>query len=32
VHNGTFVSDRILIKHGNDYQPPRVKQPATSTQ
>jgi cytochrome c-type biogenesis protein CcmE len=32
AHNGTFVSDRILIKHGNDYQPPQVKQPAPSTQ
>jgi cytochrome c-type biogenesis protein CcmE len=24
--NGTFNSDRILIKHGSDYQPPTVKQ------
>jgi cytochrome c-type biogenesis protein CcmE len=26
--NGTFDSDQILIKHGNDYTPPVVKQPA----
>jgi cytochrome c-type biogenesis protein CcmE len=25
-HDGRFVSDRILIKHGNDYRPPAVKQ------
>jgi len=25
--NGRFISDRILIKHGADYQPPAVKQP-----
>jgi cytochrome c-type biogenesis protein CcmE len=24
--SGSFVSDRILIKHGSDYQPPTVKQ------
>jgi cytochrome c-type biogenesis protein CcmE len=29
--NGKFVSDRILIKHGADYQPPAVKQPTAST-
>jgi cytochrome c-type biogenesis protein CcmE len=26
--NGTFVSDQILIKHGNDYTPPAVHQSA----
>jgi cytochrome c-type biogenesis protein CcmE len=30
--NGTFDSDQILIKHGNDYTPPVVKQPAASKQ
>ena len=30
---GSFLSDRILIKHGSDYTPPTVKQrPAASTQ
>lgn len=24
---GAFNSDRILIKHGSDYQPPKVRQP-----
>jgi cytochrome c-type biogenesis protein CcmE len=28
--NGAFLSDRILIKHGNDYTPPKVKQPPAS--
>lgn len=23
--NGTFDSDRIMIRHGNDYTPPKVK-------
>ena len=31
-HNGTFDSDQILIKHGNDYTPPVVKQPAAPKQ
>jgi len=30
--NGTFDSDQILIKHGNDYTPPVVKQPAAPSQ
>jgi cytochrome c-type biogenesis protein CcmE len=29
--SGRFISDRILIKHGADYQPPAVKQPTTSS-
>src|ERR1700719_465167 len=28
--NGAFASDRILIKHGSDYQPPTVKQPSAA--
>jgi cytochrome c-type biogenesis protein CcmE len=28
---GKFISDRILIKHGADYQPPAVKQPTATT-
>jgi cytochrome c-type biogenesis protein CcmE len=27
---GAFNSDRILIKHGSDYQPPKVKQPSAA--
>ncbi len=30
--DGTFDSDQILIKHGNDYTPPVVKQPAAPKQ
>ena len=26
--DATFDSDRILIRHGNDYEPPKVKTPA----
>ena len=29
--NGKFISDRILIKHGADYQPPAVKQPSAGS-
>ena len=29
--NGRFISDRILIKHGADYQPPAVKQPTAGS-
>ncbi len=29
--HGAFDSDRILIKHGSDYQPPKVKQPTAAT-
>jgi cytochrome c-type biogenesis protein CcmE len=28
--HGAFDSDRILIKHGSDYQPPKVKQPSAA--
>ncbi len=28
--HGAFDSDRILIKHGTDYQPPKVKQPSAA--
>jgi cytochrome c-type biogenesis protein CcmE len=27
---GAFSSDRILIKHGSDYQPPKVRQPSAA--
>jgi cytochrome c-type biogenesis protein CcmE len=27
---GIFISDRILIKHGNDYRPPVVQQPSST--
>jgi cytochrome c-type biogenesis protein CcmE len=30
--NGSFVSDRILIKHGSDYRPPAVKQSSAGSQ
>jgi cytochrome c-type biogenesis protein CcmE len=29
--NGSFLSDRILIKHGADYRPPAVKQPSAGS-
>ena len=28
--DGSFDSDRILIKHGSDYSPPKVKQPTAA--